>query len=528
MLAPPLKVASDRPYTRRWPALMVLSVAILMIVAANTSLMVAVTTIQQKVGATSTQSRWILDAYPLAVASLLLFFGGIGDRYGRRINLNLGLIGFAAASAWGALSHSANELIAARAMMGVAGALIMPATLAYVRVLFPASERKKAFSIWSGASGVALGIGPLAAGALVSPIGWSAVFWLGVPLSVLLLVGSVFTVPASRNASAPRIDYLGAALSISVLAPLMYGIIEGNSKGWFSSTVLGSFGFALIALVLFVAWERHTPEPMLDLKWFRAPAFRMGTSLITLGFTAGVGLIYVTVLFIQQDLLHSALTTGVDMTPLGALLAGAALNSALAKRFGLRVPVIVGLLLLAAGCAVVGASQSGYLPIGIALGVGGFGIGVFLPTLTEAVMDSAPKTNGGVAGASADASLELGAALGVAVLGSVLTTCYDNRLPAAISRLPAAARSAVHGSDYGAHAVAAKLPAAEGNALVQAANHAFVHGLSRAAVVGAGICLASAVIALRMPRRLTVADAGGSRESAAGAGPTLRPATDTP
>jgi MFS family permease len=194
-LAP--SMSNDRAYSRRWPALFVLSMALLMVVAANTSLTVAVTDIQQKLHAMTSQTRWILDAYPLTVASLLLLFGAAGDRYGRRLALNLGLVGFGAASVFAALSTTPEEVIAARALLGVSGALIMPATLAFVRVLFPPSERRTALTIWSASSGLAVAVGPLAAGALIGPLGWQAVFWLNVPIAVMLLILSAFTIPAA-------------------------------------------------------------------------------------------------------------------------------------------------------------------------------------------------------------------------------------------------------------------------------------------------------------------------------------------
>lgn len=503
MFAPPLTTTDNRPYSRRWLALIVLSTALLMIVAANTSLTVAVTDIQEKLSATTSQSRWILDAYPLAVASLLLFFGAVGDRYGRRKALGLGLIGFAAASLLGALSTAPEQLIASRALLGVAGALIMPATLAYVRVLFPPRERKAAFAIWSGSSGVALAVGPLVSGALVSPLGWEAVFWLNVPMAAALLILGAFAIPASRNESAPRIDVPGALLSVAALAPLTYGIIEGHDKGWLSATVLGAFVIATGALAAFVAWERHTRSPMLDLSWFRNRGFRMGAGLTVLGFTVVVGILYVSVLFLQQHELHGALRTGVELLPLGAgILAGAVLNGPIVARFGIRLPVVTGLLLVAAGSAVLGLDQSGYVPVAVSLGLVGLGTGLFLPNATEAVMNGAPQNAGGVAGATADAAVELGAALGIAVLGSVLSTGYDNRLGEAASQLPPEAHNAVNDSLFGAHAVAARLPVEQAHALLATAGDAFTHGLGLAAIVAAGIALATALLAVPMPRRL--------------------------
>jgi MFS family permease len=502
VLAPPL---SERPYPRRWAALAVLSTALMLIVAANTALSVAVTDIQKDLAATATEARWVLDAYPLAVAGLLLLFGAVGDRYGRRAALYAGLVGFAVASAIGALATTPSQLIAARGVLGVAGALIMPATLAYVRVLFPPHERRTAFTIWSGSSGVALVLGPMGAGALVEPLGWQAVLWAQVPIALLAIVGAALTVPASRNAAAPRIDVPGALLSTAVLGPLTGAIIEGPDQGWLSGLVLGLFGVSLAALAAFIAWEQHTPSPMLDLSWFRVPGFRIGAALTVLGFTVAVGMMYVSILFLQQHELHGALRTGVELLPSGVgVVLGSGLNHPLVHRFGARVPTVAGLLTMAAGSLIVVFDHSGYGPIGLALGVVGLGTGLFLPNVTESVMNGAPDHAGGVAGATADVAVELGAALGVAIFGSVLTSGYDSQLGQAADRLPAPAAAAVQDSLYGAHAVAGKLPAGLGQALTGAADTAFEHGLVVAAVVAVGLALGTALVALRLPHDATV------------------------
>jgi len=502
------KLSNDGAYPRRWPALFVLSMALVMVVAANTSLTVAVTDIQQKLPAMTSQTRWILDAYPLTVASLLLFFGAVGDRFGRRLALNLGLLGFGAASVFAALSTTPEEVIAARALMGVSGALIMPATLAFVRVLFPPRERTTALTIWSASSGVAVTVGPLAAGALIGPLGWQAVFWLNVPIAIVLLILSALTIPASRNQSAPRLDVLGALLATAVFAPLTYGIIEAPTYGWLSAHTLGAFAIATLALGLFVAWERHVAAPMLDLAWFSHRSFRMGAGLLALGFTVMVGITYISVLFLQQHQLHGPLRTGIELLPLGAgILAGAATNGPVVGRFGIRLPILSGLLMLAAGSALLALAHSGYLPVAVSLAIIGLGAGAWLPNLADAVLNGTPLQASGVAGATGDAAVELGSALGIALLGSVLTSGYHSRLPAAISQLPAAAHSAISDGLLGAHAVAAKLPALQGHRLVSAASSAFVHGLTLAAIVAAGIALTAALLAIRMPRHAAAAGA---------------------
>ncbi|MBV8219163.1 MAG: MFS transporter [Solirubrobacterales bacterium] len=485
-----------------------LSAALTMVIAANTSMVDAIPNITAHLHPTSTETDWMVDAYPLAVASLLLFFGTVGDRYGRRLALAVGLAIFGGASLFGAEATSTNGVIAARALMGVGGAFIMPATLAYIKLLFPPGERKKAFAIWSGSSGVGLVGGPLVAGALMSPIGWQGSFWVNVALCALLLVGAALTVPASRNQAAPRIDIGGALLAIVTLAPLVYATIEASQYGWTSSRVLGAFGVAILGLLAFCAWELRVPSPMLDLGWFRARAFRMGAGLTVLGFTAGVGILYATCELLQQYMFHGALRVGVEMLPMGlGIAAGAVANGQLIRRFGLRWPMVLGLAIAAAGAGVLVGWHTHYDTVAIAIAIMGFGVGIFLPSLTEEVMNGAPHEAGGVAGATADASVELGAAIGVAVIGTIISSRYHSKLPAAIHRLPHKAYQAVHDSLYGAHAVAAKLPASQGHALIHSANHAWLQGFRFAAIVAAGIFATSALLATRLPLQPAEADA---------------------
>jgi MFS family permease len=244
---------------------------------------------------------------------------------------------------------------------------------------------------------------------------------------------------------------------------------------------------------------------MLDLGWFRARGFGIGAGLTALVLTVVTGILYLSVLFLQQHELHHALRTGAELLPLGAgILAGAAVSGRIAARLGLRAPVVTGLLLLAAGSAVLGLDQSGYLPVAISLAVIGLGAGLVLPVVTEAVMDGATQNAGGVAGATADAAIERGATLGIALLDSILSETYDGRVASRVSQLPSAAQDAARDSLLGAEAVAARLPVDQGQALVSAAGDAFVHGPGVAAIVAAGIALVSALLATRMPRQATI------------------------
>jgi EmrB/QacA subfamily drug resistance transporter len=515
VLAKPVLTRDGLPYRLRWSALIVLSAALTMVIAANTSMVVAIPNITKDLHPTSTNTTWMVDAYPLAVASLLLFFGTVGDRFGRRLALVIGLVIFGGASLFGTQATSSNEVILARALMGVGGAFIMPATLAYIRLLFPPVERKKAFGIWSGSSGVGLVGGPLVAGMLMGSLGWQGSFWVNVAMCAALVVGAALTVPPSRDEAARRIDVLGALLAVVTLAPLVYGTIEASQYGWTSTRVLTSFGVSIVGLIAFCAWELRTPAPMLDLAWFRARSFRMGAGLIVLAFTAGVGILYGTTQLLQQYMSHGALRVGVELLPLGlGIGAGAVANGHLIRRFGLRWPMVAGLAVAAAGAAVLIPWHTHYGSVAVALVIMGYGVGIILPSLTEEVMNGAPHEAGGVAGATADAAVELGAAIGVAVIETLISSRYHSNLPAAVHRLPHRAYSAVHDSLYGAHAVAAKLPASAGHALTKSADHAWIQGFRFAAIVVAGLFAVTALLATRLPHHPAVDAEGESGEPA--------------
>jgi MFS family permease len=515
----PALTTDGSPYPLRWAALAVLSAALTMVIAANTSLVDAIVNIQKDLHPSSTNQDWIVDAYPLAVGSLLLFFGTVGDRYGRRLALCTGLVIFAGASVMGVLANSSSQLIGARAVLGVGGAFIMPATLAYVRLLFPPGERKKAFAIWSGSSGLGLVGGPLVAGALMNPIGWQGTFWVNLAMCAVLLTGALLFVPPSRNEAARRIDIAGALLAVATVAPLIYATIEASAYGWTSDRVLGGFGASILGLAAFCAWELHTASPMLDIRWFRSRPFRIGAALIVLGFTAGIGILYASALFIEEYLLHGALRAGVEMLPLGiGIVGGAALNGVIIPRLGLRWPIVGSLVLAAIGSTVLIKWHTNYTADGIALAIMGLGVGFFLPSLTEEVMNGAPREAGGVAGATADVAVEIGAALGVGIISSLIASGYHSKLPEQAHRLPHKAYEAVHDSLFGAHAVADRLPANKAHALIDSANTAWLHGFKLGAIVVTGIFLFTALLATRLPKLPAEPEAdepGGEQAAAA-------------
>jgi EmrB/QacA subfamily drug resistance transporter len=506
-------------YSRRWWALPVLSGSLLLVVMSNTSLNVALRDIQRALNPTSTELQWVLDMYPLVLAVLLLLCGAAGDRYGRRGALLTGLALFALVSMLGAYADTVGQLIAARAALGVAGALVMPATLALVRVMFPPAERARALAVWASSSGVALAAGPLLSGLVLEHFWWGSALLVNVPLAVVLLLAAAVLVPPSRNPSAPRLDVVGAALGGASMGGLVYAVIEGPARGWTSTPVLTGAAIAVFGLLLFLVVEQRITDPMVELRWFADRRFGLGAATALLLFVTLVGALYVVSLYLQLYQGRDALDTGLRLLPMSAaLLAGAGLCQLLVRVGGHRAAITLGLLLAAGGTALLStldATSTDTLLFAATVLVG-LGAGTATPAATEAVMDNAPAERSGVSAATADVAVEVGAALGVAVIGSVLASRYSAALPAAVlDPLPPPVRSAVEDSLGAALGVAAQA-GPDGGLLATAARAAFLDGFTTAALVACAVAVAAALIALAMPGRRPRTDrpAGGPAEHA--------------
>lgn len=520
-----LSTAKDHP--RRWAGLAVLSISLLLVVTANITLTVALGDLARELGATTSELQWILDAYPLAMAALLFALGAAGEKYGRRGALLLGLVGFGAFSVLGAVGDSPEQLIAARTGLGVSAALIMPATLGLIRVTFSDEERPRALALWSASAGLGLAAGPLLSGSLVEPYGWEAAFYLNIPLVVVLLTVAVPLLPASRNEDAGKLDPLGAVLSCLLLGGLVYGVIEGPVEGWTSVQVLGAWAVALVSLVCFIAVELRVSDPMLDLRWFLNRHFAAGAGFSLVTFTVLVGVIYLITLFLQQLLGEDALGTGLRLLPAGlAIIVGAPAGEQLHRRFGPKWPIAAGLSLAAAGAAVlasvdVSTDAQVVMVAGILVGLGG---GLAIPSMTESVMANAPTERGSVAGATFDASIEVGAALGIAVFGSVLTSVYSDQLPdRVVAQLPPEAREAAQDSLGAALGVAQQMPDAAAGPLVAAARDAFTDGFAAAAIALIVLASAGAVLAALVAPGRTASKQSSPAEAEAEAGAAQGP-----
>ena len=437
------EVASAREYERRWWTLGVLCISLVMIVMANASLNVALPTLARSLDATSSSLQWIVDAYSLVFAGLLLTAGSLGDRYGRRLALNGGLVVFGAASLFAALSSSSSAVIAARAVMGVGAAFVMPATLSILAHVFPPAERPRAIAIWAGFAGVGVAMGGIVSGALLENFWWGSIFLINVFVVIVALVAGFFLIPRSREKIHAPLDPLGALLSIAGLSALVYGIIEAPDHGWLSTQTVLTFAFAVVILVAFVAWELRAKEPMLDLRFFRNPRFTAATTAITLVFFAMFGSYFLFTQYLQFVHGYDPLQAGVRMLPWAlAYMLSATQSAKLVERFGQRRVVSAGLLIASGGLAIVATTStltSSYWLFAAGLVVQALGMGLTTAPSTGAIMRSLPLHKAGVGSAVNDTTRELGGALGVAVLGSLVASHFRSSIHDALGGLPAKA-----------------------------------------------------------------------------------------
>ncbi|HEX9639929.1 MAG TPA: MFS transporter, partial [Candidatus Krumholzibacteria bacterium] len=322
-------------HARRWKTLAVLSLSLVIIGLDNTILNVALPTLQDEFDASASKLQWMVDSYLLVFACLLLVFGTLGDRFGRKLALNAGVSIFGLASLGALIADSANEVIAVRAAMGVGAALIMPATLSIIANLFTGEERGKAIAIWAGLAAVGIGLGPLTGGLLLEWFDWSSVFLVNVPFAVAALLLGIRYVPESRDPRPGSFDVLGAALSIASFSVLVYAIIEAPELGWLSGMVLGSLVASVLLLVTFLWWERRIAEPMLDLRFFANARFSVGTAAVSVAFFALLGAIFALTQYLQFAHGYSAIEAGAVMSPMAlGLMMGAGSSSKAVRRLG--------------------------------------------------------------------------------------------------------------------------------------------------------------------------------------------------
>ncbi|MEX2100075.1 MAG: MFS transporter [Acidimicrobiia bacterium] len=503
---------AEKAEERRWLILFVLCFSLLVIVLDNSILNVALPSIVRELHATNSQLQWMVDSYTLVFAGLLLTAGSLGDRFGRRPALQLGFLIFGIGSVASALAGDADQLIGTRAFMGIGGAFIMPATLSIITNVFPARERGKAIGVWAATAGVAVALGPLTGGFLLEHFYWGSIFLVNIPIVVFGLLAGVFLIPDSKDPSAPRLDPLGAVLSIAGLSALLYAIIEGPTKGWTGDTTLIGFAVGGVLLAAFFAWESHTDHPMLDMSFFKNPRFTAASTAIMLTFFAMFGSLFVLTQYLQFVLGYSPLETGVRLLAFAVPMMILAPTSAkFVERFGTKAVVATGMTLTVAGFMLTAQldASSAYSDIVWRMVITACGLALTMAPATTSIMGSLPLSKAGVGSAVNDTTRQVGGAVGVAVVGSVFASMYGSQVVDAVKGkpVPPAALAAIKDSVGAALRVAAGLPGGIGRQLAQAAKSAFIDGMAAGLYVGAAVTLIGVLIVLRwLPARARAED----------------------
>jgi EmrB/QacA subfamily drug resistance transporter len=487
-------------HPRRWFILSILTLSLVMVVASVSSMNLALPAIQRGLNATASQIVWINASYALMLAAILLPSGALGDRFGRRGALLVGLGIMLTGSVLGATSGSAAQIIAWRCLMGVGAGLVMPATLSILTTVFPANERSKAIAIWAGFAGAGGAIGILAAGVLLEFFWWGSIFFVNIPIAVVLFVLTVLFVPSSRDSLRHPMDPLGGLLSAGALAALVFALVQGPEYGWTDPRILGS---AVTSVLLGRAWvvaERRREHPMLDPSLFRIPRFGLGSLGIASAFAVMFGMFFGFAQFMQFVLGYSALDTAIRTLPFAAtMIAFSQLGPRLASRIGVRSVIAGGLLLTSIGLLWMSAVNvsSGYLQVVGGLSLAAAGMALAFPAATEAIVGSLPQDKAGVASAVNDTTREVGAAVGIALLGSLMSSGYRRSVGDAFDALPAAAAEAARDSVGAALHVAQQAPESVRSGLVLTARTGFAEGYSLAMMVGAALLVTTAAVVFR-------------------------------
>jgi EmrB/QacA subfamily drug resistance transporter len=475
---------------------------------------VALPSLVRELGATTTNLQWVVDAYTLVFAALILAAGSVSDRFGRKGILLVGLGVFSAGSIVGGISQSADQLIAARAFMGIGAAAIFPSTLSLIANVFTErAERAKAIGLWGATTGVGVAAGPIVGGWLLEHFWWGSVFVFMVPLAALVALAVARFVPTSRDPSVPPLDWYGLSLSSAAMGTLVFAIIQAPDWGWGSRSTIAAFAAGTALLAIFVNVEARMARPMLDVRLFRNPRFSAASASITIAFFSLAGFSFLITQYFQFIKGYSPFGTGVRLLPVaGSIAVASVAGTRLAVRAGNKAVVAAGLTCWAIGLFWIStvSTSTSYLQIVGQMILGGGGLGLITAPATEAILGAVPAAKAGVGSAVNDATRLFGAALGVAVIGSIAASLYAHRLGSTIpADLPTQAATAAHGSVGGALVAAQTLNHAgaigTATALTTAATGAFLHSLAGSLRLAGIVVLAGAVIAAALlPSRPTV------------------------
>lgn len=504
-------------HQRRWLALAVLSLSLLVTGLDNTILNVALPHLSEGLGASNSQLQWIVDGYTIIYAGLILTAGSLGDRFGRKGALSIGLVIFGLGSVGAAFATTSTLLIAFRMVMGIGGALIMPATLSILTNIFhDPKERARAIGVWAGVAASGIAFGPIIGGLLLAHFWWGSAFLVNIPVVVLAFVAGHYVLPRSKDPSAPRIDPIGALLSIVALIVLLWGVIEAPAKGWTSTPILAAFGIGTLVLVAFIVWELAIDHPMLEMRFFRSARFSAANAGITLVMFALFGASFLITQQLQFVMGYSALKAGIALMPIAVpLMILGPVSARFAEKLGTKIVVGVGLL-----CASIGlfflsqvTLSSGYFDVLWPMVILASGMGLTMAPATESIMGALPRAKAGVGSAMNDTTRQVGGALGVAVIGSVLASVYRPHVMenlrstalwdiahgnSALAPQASQAIDAIRDQLGAAFAVAQHAPGGVdgplGSSILHAARSAFVDGFGGAVMVGAVVALVGAII----------------------------------
>ena len=499
----------QRAYERRWWVLAILSASVFLVVVDNLIVNVALPTLQRELDASVTSLQWIVDAYALVFACLLLAGGGIGDRWGRKRSLQIGLVLFAIFSGFGAFASTSGGLILWRGAMGIGAALVFPATLAIITNLFvDPVERAKAIGVWSAVSGMAVAFGPVAGGLLLEHFWWGSVFLVNIPIVAVALVIGFFLIPESREPRRGGFDIVGLALSVLSVGALVFTVIESPHWGWGSLRSNAGFAVAIIALAVFIRYESRRTNPLLDVNFFRNARFSAATGSIGIAFLSLFGFTFLVTQYFQFVRGYDPLESGLRTIPF-AVGAGitAPLAARAALRFGTTRVVAAGLLNMSLGFLLVSqidADAAYWGPIVISMLLIASGLSLVTSPSTEAVMGSVPRERAGVASAVNDISRELGGTLGVAITGSIFLSLYSPKIvetfsavPGLVSSLPDGVFEQSQDSVGAAYAVVQNSPTALQPQILDAVSQSFMSGFSTACLVVSAVSLVGSLLALR-------------------------------
>ena len=491
-------------HRRRWFLLGIMCLSLVMVVMSVSGLNVALPSIQRDLGpaASSSALQWIVDSYALVFAALLLPAGALGDRFGRKLALMVGLVVFALGSVVSGVATGTTQIILGRVVTGLGAAFVMPATLSLLTTIFPPHERRKAIAMWAGFAGAGGAVGPIVSGALLERYWWGSAVLVNVPIVAGVLLAVWVFSPTSRDPHVTPLDPVGAILSLIGLGSLVFGIIEGPERGWSDSFVVLAFVAAVLGLVAFVAWERRSDHPMLPLELFRDRRMSVGSGVVTIAFFVMFGLFFLLTLYLQFVRGYSPLSAGLSTLPLAlALVAIAPRSAVLAEKLGTGTVMASGFVLVAAGFAVLGlvGPDTPYLVLAVALVLLGAGMSFTAAPATGSIMSAVPSAKAGVGSAVNDTTREVGGALGIAVLGSLSSGAYRSALDLDGLALPPEVVEQARESVGAATFLAGQVPG--GAELAQRAGVAFTDAFNLASSVAAGCALVAAVVVAVVFRR---------------------------